>query len=265
MNTDTKETITGMKLIPLLSGDELPINSLTKAKFLQQISTNLEKYSDIKFTPEEMRDISDQLRQLAHGSQAAAPMLCAAELCPLADRCIFQQMGRAPRGRSCLYEEQLLQYWRIRYIEDYNVDPNDFTEVGMVSELAEIELYLWRLNLQLGRPGEAMLVTDQLVGITPAGKKIYEKKLSPFFEAKEKLLTRKSKLVKLLVGDRQEKYKKQAALRTREDTDPASLNVEMRKMLEGLVLKYKELQTSSSTVVDSTKDDGYVAFIPKKV
>ena len=175
-------------------------------------------------------------------------------------------MQKAPIGKKCAIETQMLQYWRVRYLEDYSVDPNDFTEVGMISELAELELYLWRLNTQLSRPEDAMLVTDQLIGVTPQGKKLYEKQLSPFFEAKEKLLQRKSRLVKLLVGDRQEKYKKQAALKTRAETDPSTMNAEMRKLMENLLAKNRELATESQPQLpSSTKDaDGYMTFDVKQ-
>lgn len=252
--------------LPVFSGTELPINTLTKKQFLDEISSTFAEYSDLNFSKEELQEIAAELRKLAHGSQAAAPMRCAGKDCPLADRCVFIQMNKAPVGRSCSYEAPLLQYWRARYLEDYNVDPNDFTEVGMISELAEVELYLWRLNTQLGRPGEAMLVTEQVIGVSPKGAPIYQQVISPFLEVKEKLLARKSKLVKLLVGDRQEKYKKQAALKTREETDPASLNTEMRKLMESLVDKQKGLTPGSSQTLiaqkssSSDNDDGYVDF-----
>jgi hypothetical protein len=53
-------------------------------------------------------------------------------------------------------------------------------------------------------------------------------------DAKEKLSARRSKIIKLMVGDRQEKYKKEAALKVREEADPSSRMAKMRSQLESL-------------------------------
>lgn len=145
----------------------------------------------------------------------------------------------------------MLSYWRMRFMEDYQVDPNNFTEVGMINELAQLEIYLTRINTQLARPGEATLVTEQVIGITPQGKKITEMKLSPYWDAYDKLSTRKSKLVKLLVGDRQEQYKKQAALKKREEADPSTQSADMKNLL----LEMQQIKKKSEQTVEST--DGY--------
>ena len=47
------EKVTGMKL-PTLSGDELPVNTLTKKKFLEQISSTLTEYANLELTPEQL-------------------------------------------------------------------------------------------------------------------------------------------------------------------------------------------------------------------
>jgi len=119
-------------------------------------------------------------------------------------------------------------------MDEYNVDPENFTEVGYCNELSEIEVYLWRLNINLAKPENAELVTDQTVGMGHDGTPIIQKQLSPFMQQKEQLFNRKSRIVKLMVGDRQERYKKEAALKQREDKDPSSQQAEMRRQIEQL-------------------------------
>ena len=53
-------------------------------------------------------------------------------------------------------------------------------------------------------------------------------------EQKERLQNRRSRIIKLMVGDRQEKYKKEAALKVKLDADPSSRMAAMRSKLEGL-------------------------------
>lgn len=147
--------------------------------------------------------------------------------CPLA------AIGKEPLARQCLLEVQLLKQFVITYFEEYDIDPNNFTEVAYINELAEIEILLMRLNMNLSKPENAELVIDQVVGIandreTP----LLVKQISPFMELKDKLQNRRSKIIKLMVGDRQEQYKKEAALKVKIDKDPSSKQAEMRSRLE---------------------------------
>ena len=57
---------------------------------------------------------------------------------------------------------------------------------------------------------------------------------NPFMELKDRLQSRRSKIVKLMVGDRQEKYKMEAALKVKIDQDPSSKMSAMRAKLDNL-------------------------------
>lgn len=135
---------------------------------------------------------------------------------------------------NCLIEVNLIREWTMAYFSEYKVDPNSFTEVTMINELAEIEVYQWRLNQSLARAENSELVMDSLVNMNPQGQAFWEKKISPYLQAKETLLSRKARLIKLMVGDRQEKYKREAALKQKEDLDPSSTMADLRTKLEKL-------------------------------
>ena len=223
-----------------LTGNELPVNKLSRTEFLQQISETLDDYSAIEYTPEEKTQIAKHLRKVAHGASALGPMICAGEACPVADRCPLIAMSKPPIGLSCPIEANLLQYWRLKYMEEYNIDPNSLTEVGFVSTLAEIEMYLTRINQQLARPENAMLISRQTIGITPQGREITQVQESAYLGIRDKMLNRKEKIIKLLVGDRQEKYKREAALKKRETADPSSTMADLRKTLTTIQQKSLE-------------------------
>jgi hypothetical protein len=166
--------------------------------------------------------------------------------CPFASRCIFIEMGKPPIGKQCIPEVQLINHWVMQYMEEYAVDPENFTEVSFCNELAEIEVMLRRLNMSLSRPENGELVIDQAVGVAQDGTPIIQKQLSPYMEQKDKLLNRKSKIVKLMVGDRQEKYKKEAALKQKEDQDPSSKQAEMRRKIEELQRSIEKIEPSTN-------------------
>jgi hypothetical protein len=208
------------------------VNLTNRERYYNYIKTNFDEYTSVTYTAEEKRRIESHLRKLSTGASAMIPLFCSGPACPFAARCVYQQMGKAPIGKACLVESQLLQHWIITYMEEYQVDPDSFTEVGYCNELAEIEVMLYRLNQLLSRPENADGTLDQTVGVGNDGTPIVQKVISPWMEQKEKLLTRRSRIIKLMVGDRQEKYKKEAALKVRESKDPSQKMADVRRQIE---------------------------------
>jgi len=153
---------------------------------------------------------------------------------------------------NCLIEVQLMRDWIIKYVDEYGVDPNNFTEVAYVNELAEIEILLMRLNMNLAKADNASLIIDQEVNRAADGSPIVQKDVSPFMELKDRLQNRRSKIIKLMVGDRQEKYKKEAALKVKLETDPSSQMARMRKKIEELS---RQLDNVSSNIVNTEQEN----------
>lgn len=216
-----------------------------RTKFFKILAQDLDDYSDISFTKNEAIRINNHLSKLSTGSTAMVPLICGGSICPFAERCIFVEMGKPPIARACLLEVNMLKQYILEYMDDYEVDPDNFTELSYCNELAEIEVYLWRLNNNLAKPANAELVVDQPIGTDREGNPILQKHVSPFFDMKEKLLLRKSKIIKLMVGDRQERYKREAALKQKDSADTSSKQAEMRRRLEELTRKFDEISTES--------------------
>lgn len=213
-----------------------------RERYYEYIRTYLDDYTSVSFTKEEKNRIESHMRKLSTGSAAMVPLWCSGPACPFAAKCIYQQMGKAPVGKACLVEIQLLQHWIITYMEEYQVDPSSFTEVGYCNELAEIEIMLYRLNMLLSRPENADGTIDQTVGMTNNGTPMVQKVISPWVEQKDRLLTRRSKIIKLMVGDRQEKYKKEAALKIRESKDPSTKMSDVRRQIELLQRNLNQIE-----------------------
>jgi hypothetical protein len=218
-------------------------NQLTRDNYFNYLQHNLDDYSEMEFTPQEASKLTNHIKRLSTGASAMTPLVCHGPQCPFASRCPLQQMGKAPIGKQCLIEVQLMKDFIIRAMMEYDVDPNSFTEVAYINELAEIEVLLMRLNMSISRPENAELVIDQIVAIGQDGTPVIQKQVSPYQEQKEKLLARRSRVIKLMVGDRQEKYKKEAALKVKLDKDPSSKMAIMRGKLEALSSKLDQLSS----------------------
>jgi len=226
-----------------------------KSDFFKFLELNPDDYSDISYTPEEAHRVRAHLLHLSTGASAAVPMICGGiAKCPMQARCPFIRIDKAriaaegpgckkvtPVGRSCLVEIELLNEWTRLYLHEYDVAENAFTEIQMCREMAEIELMLWRINNGLAKPENAELVQDVTVGIDKEGNALTRKETSALFEAKERLQTRKSRMIKLMVGDRQEKYKREAALKVRDVSDASSDSARLRGHLQRLLNKAKEV------------------------
>lgn len=232
----------------------------TKEAVLNILDDSIGDYSETVLTQEEQVKLSKTLKRLSTGAASFALLNCKGADCPFAKRCPLVQMktessptgaggsrhGKAPVNQDCLLESTLLRETAASYFQEYQVDAVNYTEVNIVTELAEIEVLLWRINMQLGESENALLVIDQTIGFDRnTNQPIVQQQVSPLFEQKQKLATRKSKLVKLMVGDRQEKYKKEAALKQKPDADASSQMSEVKRQLQQLQ------QANKAKVIDA--------------
>lgn len=224
---------------------------LTKSNYFRFLNLDLDDYSDIQMTPHQAKRISSHLNKLSTGSHAMVPLSCSGPSCPFASHCVLQKEGLAPLGRQCLPEVHLLKKYSVQYFEEFDVNPDNFTEVGYISELAELMILEMRLNMNLARPENATLMIDEPVGADREGVPIYKLAISPMIELKEKLSNRRMKIVKLMVGDRQEKYKKEAALKLRIDEDPSSKMATMARELGSLQRNLTRMQDEAKTATFS--------------
>lgn len=223
-------------------GQTLPVKATSREDILSTVSTPFDDYSSIDLTPSEAEKLQKHLKKTSLGSTGFIPLTCTGAACPFASRCPLVQMdrtesnphGKAPVGLQCYLEVVALSDWLSSYITEYQVDPSSFTELNMCQELAEIEVLLWRINMNLSKPENASLTIEQTVGVTPRGDEITQQQLSPLLVAKQQLNNRKTKLIKLMVGDRQEKYKREAALKQRQEADPSTRQAATRAKLEKL-------------------------------
>lgn len=260
---------------------------VTRNEFFNFMEYDKDRYSDIVLHPDDAKKIHQHLLRLSTGVTASTPIFCKGAECPFATRCPLVQLkseannedkypdpstrpdpkhGKAPLFRPCSLEVELLKVSAIKYMNEYQVDPENYTEVGYINELAEIDILLHRLNMSISKPENAELVTDQVVGVGQDGTPIIQKQISPYMEQRNKLLDRKSKIVKLMVGDRQEKYKRDAALKTKDTGDTSNKMADIRRSLDNLSVKIaareeheskqEESRELESGGISSSEEDG---------
>lgn len=269
-----------------------------KSTYFRFLGINLDQYQNVDFTPEEADRVRSHMSHLATGASAVLPLICPGEKkCPFADRCVFVQVDKqrmkdyreakkslsgdrlinlelpqlsTPVGRACLIEVNLLKEWTMFYIAEFDVSENSFIELNTCQELAEIEVMLWRLNNNLAKIENVDMTQEDIVGSDRNGNPLTRKSENVLILVKERLQNRKIKLTKSMVGDRQEKYKREAALKTREDKDPSSTAAQLRhditnmvKQVEKKVLALKEAE--GNVIEIDGKDTSPVAVEKEKI
>ena len=206
---------------------------VTESRMFDFLHLDPEEYGHILLTAEEARKVHCRLQGVKWGGAAAkVPLYCGGEkICPFAQECAFVEIAKVPVGRKCPTEMELMAFWTASYMKEFEVDPENHSEVGMITEIAELDIYDLRASMILSRPECAEMTKDVVVGFDREGKPIVNKEVHKAWELKERVKKRKQKILECLVGTRKEKYKRDAALKRRSETDPSIQAVELRRKL----------------------------------
>jgi len=216
--------------------DGKPIES-KMFKFLQ---LDPELYGDIAIKAEEAQLIHRRLIGVKWGGAAAkVPLMCGgASVCPFQIECPFVELEKktgerkVPVGRKCPIEMELIAYWTSKYIDEFGVDTNNQSEVSLITELAELDIFDYRCSMILSRAENAEMTQEVTVGMDTEGNPISNEEIHKAWELKERVKNRKQKILESLVGTRKEKYKRDAALKKRSEKDPSTQAAELKESLE---------------------------------
>jgi hypothetical protein len=207
---------------------------VTESKMFDFLGLDPENYGHILLTAEEARKVHYRLQGVKWGGAVAkVPLFCGGEkICPFAQDCVFVEISKVPVGRKCPIEVELMAFWTARYMSEFEVDPGNHSEVGMITELVELDIYDLRASMILARPEFADMTKDVVVGVDRDGKPIVNKEVHKAWELKERVKKRKHKILESLVGTRKEKYKRDAALKRHSERGPSTKAIELKRKLE---------------------------------
>ncbi|MDH3898619.1 MAG: hypothetical protein OEV18_14670 [Deltaproteobacteria bacterium] len=207
---------------------------ITESKMFDFLRLDPEEYGHILLTAEEARKVHYGLQGVKWGGAAArVPLYCGGEkICPFAQECPFVEISKVPVGRKCPIEVELMTFWTSRYMQEFEVDPENHSEVGMITELVELDIYDLRASMILARPECADMTKEVVVGVDGEGNPIINKEVHKAWELKERVKKRKQKILESLVGTRKEKYKRDVALKRRSEIDPSTQAIELKRKLE---------------------------------
>lgn len=180
--------------------------TLTKDKFMAKLAPQYDKYPEIQLTEQEAIKVRVAMTSMSAGVNSSVPLTCTANACAFKGTCPYFQINKAPLGRPCLVESQLIEYWTEEYLEEFQVDPAKITEMHLVSELAELNIYEMRITKYIAENHQTLL-QDVVTGIDPAGNIITNLDVAKSFELKDRIKKQRMKVLEALMATRRERIK----------------------------------------------------------
>ena len=204
---------------------------ITKDQHMAKLSIDAEKYGNIVLTQEEATQVMKQMKRMTSGVNSVVALRCTGDMCAFKNSCVYYEIGKPPLGKSCLVEAQLIEYWTAQYFEEFNVDPSRVTEVHLISELAELDIYEMRVTKYLAE-NHPTLLQEMMTGVDAAGNVISNLDISRAFDLKERLKKQRMKVLEALMATRKEKIKAVSVVSG--STDTATKIAELKDKLDRL-------------------------------
>lgn len=156
---------------------------------------------------------------------ASIPIVCRGPACPYAEVCPLLKADVAPVGFSCPIEAKLVANTMAAYIEQFDIEDDNFIELSMVREMVDIEVQYMRQDKILSMEH---FIQENVVGVDSDGDPVMRKELHIAVELADKLHKRRQALFKNFLATRESRLKAGLAA-----IDPATLTA-------GLLHSYRE-------------------------
>ena len=167
------------------------------------------------------------MAQTKHGLYASIPMLCKAEECPYAAVCPLVEMDKAPKGERCPMEIAMILKKYEEYSEEFRIDESNVVDMGLVKDLIDYDIQLFRAENKIAVQGD--FVEDVVVTVTEGGEAITAPQLSKATEYKDKIMTKRFKILELMNSTRKDK----AGDKLTVNLDPSSYASQLMSQIAG--------------------------------
>jgi len=201
-------------------------------------------YPNLQLTKEEQRRVEVSARFLKTGLASQVPMTCTGRnKCPFArgwerggGHCEYAKIQKEPLGKPCIVEMDFIIDRTQAYAAQFEVGslPDEAVDRLQCMELAEYDVYERRVTLALAEGQAVELVEENCIGMDEAENPIFARQIALAWHIKIQLKNRRDRVLRSLVATREAKYKRDAAMGTKEETDHATGFGQMMGILKGM-------------------------------
>lgn len=177
----------------------------TPAQMRMEAMTNIEMPATWKVSAETKGLIRQSLEiyNTKHGMYSAIPMMCKGRGCPYATVCPILDGGANPQGERCPLEIGIVLKKFEDYCEFFRVDDHDVVDMGLVKDLVDYDVQLFRAENRIAMEGD--FLEDVVITVTDSGQEITNKQISKAAEYKERIMNKKHKVLELMNSTRKDK------------------------------------------------------------
>lgn len=142
------------------------------------------------------------------GAFTAIPMICQNHKCPFKNSCEFYKEKKAPEGSPCPYELGMVRSFMASYIEQLEIDTDNWVEVGQIRDLVNQDIQMTRAAKYLAKED---FIQENVIGVDSDGDPVFKKELHQAVELEDKIHRRKAQMLKQILATRESRIKAGAA------------------------------------------------------
>lgn len=204
---------------------------------------------------EEIRVAAMRMSSILWGNVVALP-----QVCPNLQKCVHKHIcpfeSNPPEGKACPMEQAYIMDKMSKLKKQFDIDGLAETDFLLLNKLVELDLYDLRINSMMAHGETQRPLYPRVALVSQDGVPIYQDEVNPLFEIKEKIGREKMKLMGILVGTPQERYKKQAALKEASTDRLSALSEKLNSLIEKAE---RELLASPSPEKGGEAEDNFVS------
>lgn len=168
-----------------------------------------------ELTDVEKVELTKGVQRKITGLSASVPIKCYGDSCPFRHQCPLFLMEKAPFGMPCPIESMVMDLYTKRYLDEFTVEAEDFSEVTTMSMLAATHIMEMRGFIAIGQDespeGNLLGAPDGLirnvVGFNNDDEPIVQIQEHPGYNIIERAWKWRTKLLESLGATRRERLK----------------------------------------------------------
>jgi hypothetical protein len=164
--------------------------------------------AEMELTEEDKVMIVKGVQRKLTGLTASMPVKCYGEKCPFNASCPLYQIGKAPVGEACPIEAMVLDLYTKRYLDEFDVESDNFSEVTTMTMLAATHIMEMRGFMAIGKDEETNSpsgIIKNVVGYTADEDPITQYQEHPGYAIIERAWKWRVKLLESLGATRKDK------------------------------------------------------------
>ena len=150
-----------------------------------------------------------------NGLSAGIPVKCYGDRCPFKESCPLHKIGKAPEGEPCPIEAMVMDLYTKRYLDEFDVQSDNFSEVTTMTMLAATHIMEMRAFQAIGKDdnGSPDGIIKNVVGYTADEDPITQYQEHPGYAIIERAWRWRTKLLESLGATRKDKLSNGDSLR----------------------------------------------------